>query len=266
VAGESAVVPYGLDEPLEMMVAAYGVAMPSSRGVNGGLPSKALSFRVHRGADALGAFAKGRMPIAAREFGEDIDWPHPKSAAVTVGLEDVFITSGPGGGGYGDPLDRDPVLVAADVTEGYVSPNLAEAIYGVVIAAGEVDGEATEERRAVMRGARIGSGPIAAPADQETAPGTVMLSESVEVTNGGDTICARCSTTLSDGNQNFKSGTVETSADIMALGLIWIDSSTFVDPEFDLRQLCCPKCGTLLETELVLSGDPILDDRELFLD
>ena len=28
----------------------------------------------------------------------------------------------PGGGGYGDPSDRDPAAVAEDIREGYVSP------------------------------------------------------------------------------------------------------------------------------------------------
>ncbi len=39
----------------------------------------------------------------------------------------------PGGGGFGDPLDRDPAMVLADVVEGYVSIAGAERDYGVVI-------------------------------------------------------------------------------------------------------------------------------------
>ena len=36
----------------------------------------------------------------------------------------------PGGGGYGDPAERDPARVAEDVREGYVSPQAAERDYG----------------------------------------------------------------------------------------------------------------------------------------
>ena len=36
-----------------------------------------------------------------------------------------------GGGGYGNPRDRDPVRVQADVTAGYVSAAAAEQVYGV---------------------------------------------------------------------------------------------------------------------------------------
>ena len=46
-----------------------------------------------------------------------------------------------GGGGYGDPLERDPEAVRADVREGFVSAERAREGYGVVLgAAGEVDG------------------------------------------------------------------------------------------------------------------------------
>jgi len=39
----------------------------------------------------------------------------------------------PGGGGYGDPLERDPQLVLDDVKNGFVSIEKAKEIYGVVI-------------------------------------------------------------------------------------------------------------------------------------
>ena len=39
----------------------------------------------------------------------------------------------PGGGGYGDPLSRDPAAVVADVRSGMVSIDQAERLYGVSI-------------------------------------------------------------------------------------------------------------------------------------
>jgi len=46
---------------------------------------------------------------------------------------DDFRLLTPGGGGYGDPLNRDPVKVLADVSEGYVTPASAREIYGVIL-------------------------------------------------------------------------------------------------------------------------------------
>ncbi len=56
-----------------------------------------------------------------------------------------------GGGGRGDPLDRDPALVLRDVSLGKVSPAHAAAAYGVVVGAGGVDREATGRLRAERR-------------------------------------------------------------------------------------------------------------------
>jgi N-methylhydantoinase B/oxoprolinase/acetone carboxylase alpha subunit len=63
----------------------------------------------------------------------------------------VRITS-PSGGGYGDPLERDPELVARDVREGFVSPKSALTQYGVVLdESGQPDSIATEQQRKGMR-------------------------------------------------------------------------------------------------------------------
>lgn len=55
----------------------------------------------------------------------------------------------PGGGGYGDPLARDPALVARDVRRGYFTAAEAKAHWGVVLAAdGTPDLAATAAQRA----------------------------------------------------------------------------------------------------------------------
>jgi N-methylhydantoinase B len=55
-----------------------------------------------------------------------------------------------GGGGYGDPLDREPERVATDVANGLLSQERALDAYGVVVDEhGTVDREAT--RRARLR-------------------------------------------------------------------------------------------------------------------
>ena len=66
---------------------------------------------------------------------------------------DVFRLDTPGGGGFGDPLARDPAHVLADVAQGYVSMEAAERDYSVVIdkAGGGLDEAATARRRAAMK-------------------------------------------------------------------------------------------------------------------
>lgn len=72
---------------------------------------------------------------------------------VKAGDTIIFITAG--AGGWGDPLDRDPALVARDVRHDLVSPGKARSDYGVVLRAdGSVDEAATEALRAAMRAER----------------------------------------------------------------------------------------------------------------
>jgi N-methylhydantoinase B len=61
----------------------------------------------------------------------------------------VRIVTG-GGGGHGDPLEREPERVAADVLDGYVTAAEAAELYGVVVdpGTGAVDARATAARRA----------------------------------------------------------------------------------------------------------------------
>jgi len=46
---------------------------------------------------------------------------------------DRFWNFSGGGGGYGDPLGRDPSKVVADVMDGYVSHEAAREVYGVIV-------------------------------------------------------------------------------------------------------------------------------------
>jgi N-methylhydantoinase B len=63
---------------------------------------------------------------------------------------EVLVNNTGGGGGYGDPLERDPERVAADVRNGFVSVEAAGREYGVVVdpSTFEVDAAATVRLRA----------------------------------------------------------------------------------------------------------------------
>lgn len=67
----------------------------------------------------------------------------------------VIVRTG-GGGGWGDPLERDPEAVARDVEQGLVSPASARNDYGVVLEDGSaaLDSVATDKLRAEMLAGR----------------------------------------------------------------------------------------------------------------
>jgi N-methylhydantoinase B len=61
---------------------------------------------------------------------------------------DRLVLSLPGGGGMGNPLDRDPVHVARDVRDGLVSVEAARRDYMVVVTSdGAMDAQATQSLR-----------------------------------------------------------------------------------------------------------------------
>jgi N-methylhydantoinase B len=113
-------------------------------GINGGLPSIPHGVWLNKGRDD------------ARFLGAVFS-----NVSVTEG--DTFTRPSAGGGGFGDPLERDPAAVREDVIDGYVSVERALKDYGVVVGEAdaehgrhEVDAEATESERTRIRGQRLG--------------------------------------------------------------------------------------------------------------
>ena len=74
---------------------------------------------------------------------------------IPLAYDQVVAQETAGGGGYGDPLERDTLAVRLDVEYGYVSMESARDDYGVVINSEvKVDEAATERLRKTMRGSR----------------------------------------------------------------------------------------------------------------
>lgn len=71
-----------------------------------------------------------------------------KIDAATLGPGDVISIRTPGGGGYGNPFERDPQSVIRDVETGLVSVDAARSLYGVEIVNGHVDEIKTQTLRA----------------------------------------------------------------------------------------------------------------------
>ena len=75
--------------------------------------------------------------------------PIPAKGARSLFRDQRLVLFSAGGGGYGDPFERDPRLVLADVLDGFTTLELAERDYGVVIdpQAMTIDEDATTRRR-----------------------------------------------------------------------------------------------------------------------
>jgi N-methylhydantoinase B len=70
--------------------------------------------------------------------------------SIPLSRDDEFIHVQAGGGGFGNPMERDPQKILTDVVNELITVEYAFDVYGVVIRDGVVDTDATETRRAEL--------------------------------------------------------------------------------------------------------------------
>jgi N-methylhydantoinase B len=97
-------------------------------GVQGGLPAAVTRIYVER--------ADGRVETLREITGGRSS---SKASDIAIGRGDVLVFETPGGGGFGDPRERDRDRVLADVLDGYVTRRAAAEIYGVTTDDPELD-------------------------------------------------------------------------------------------------------------------------------
>jgi N-methylhydantoinase B len=106
---------------------------------------------------ALGA--RGGYPGApARQFLRRADGnvePLPGWGEQTLAPGETVLATSAAGAGYGPPWERELQRVVRDVADGWVSPEQAEQVYGVVVRDGELDAKASERRRAELAGTSV---------------------------------------------------------------------------------------------------------------
>jgi N-methylhydantoinase B len=161
-------------------------------------------------------------------------------------------------GGFGDPLDRDPAKVQADVENGDVSEKAAKGIYGVVLG----DEKATERERKRLRAERLARA-RAFPATRKLDGKVNLLATASLAVRGGHWSCAKCAADLGPLVENYKARCARSDLPIQASNPIVGDPRRFIEPTPQFRQFCCPSCGTLIENEIAIAEDAPLADVEL---
>lgn len=115
--------------------------LEGSPGVGGGLHSD-----VQRQSKI---YADGREEVIGG-YAADGTWHNPLLQAHPFAYGETFKFESTGGGGWGEPMDRDIEAVYEDVLDEYISPGRAREIYGVVVdpQTMDLDRAATETLRA----------------------------------------------------------------------------------------------------------------------
>ncbi|HEV7771911.1 MAG TPA: hydantoinase B/oxoprolinase family protein [Conexibacter sp.] len=237
------------EHPLGVVLFGKGTRAPMSLGVAGGYPGSNVRYTTFRGVE-LDPLPASLETIAAQSQ-EDISWGH-----VELRPGDVQYVRFMGGGGYGDPIDREPEAVASDVRRGLVTAAAAERVYGVVVADGVPDLDATAARRLAIRAGRAGREVDAALATRaEVPPSGRPLAEYLQATADGATQCTWCGHVVAPAGSDWKEHAVVVRSPVSKAGDWHSD-----DPEFTLAESCCSSCATVLDSEVLWRDDPLLRD------
>lgn len=240
--GEFAVTAHGAPPGgIHCVASGKGVRSPQTDGLCGGYPGMANAyFQIKTAPDEqkVNAFPQKLEAIGGERH--IVSW-----GPFTLADNDILYICWNGGGGFGDPLNRDPQKVAADVARGLVSSEAAADLYGVVFNGGELDPYGTLAVRASRRS------PVHERRD--AVPRGERYSETLRIV-AGIICCNRCGEAIATEPWKPK-------ANLRQRPLAELPGATSsTDAQFILREFSCPNCRTLLDTEIARRGDAFLED------
>ncbi len=224
----------------------------------GGYPGATNGYRFKRSSDVLERMADSHLVEDVDELsGEDVTLELRQIEFLQT-ASDVYAVLCSAAGGFGDPLDREPESVRADVEQYSVTAEAAKQIYGVVLAEGAIDMAATEALRSERRAQRKGNGSV----ERSDEPVVVELTENLHL-RGGNYCCAKCAAKLAQRDSNYKDGCVCEDHAVSSSNPLIGDPARFIDDDPVFRQFFCPGCGSLIENEVAMRTDPYLMDLSL---
>jgi N-methylhydantoinase B len=251
----------------EVLVSSGGIfqSVTQGAGLAGALPGSGGTM--WHALDAInGDGTLPHTPEAARALAPGAGSPPPKKFDNRLSPGDIFEAVPPPGAGFGDPLLREPGLVARDLAEERVSREDALRIYGVVLdEAGEVDADATGEERQRehdrrIRDARAPRRPVEGQLEGDVR--NVLWTVVVGPHDGHLALaCASCRRLLADEPTRYRWGCLE-----LEMTLPSISERMFIDPveqtgvELVFRHYVCPGCGTAIDGEICRPEDEPTDD------
>jgi N-methylhydantoinase B len=249
--------PYESPDPLTVTISSYSTEGPSTLGAGGGQPGAQNRAYVTTDPPSLFETVDERDPRARRQ--------PASTSGLVLGEGDHLYVGGVGGGGYGDPLDRDPRLVAEDVLSGAVSRQAAEHVYGVIVDSADVDEAATDEvrSRALLRRSQAGVIRRRFDRDGHGAGERILgIGEYIELAAAGsDPIvrCTRCGHVYCVASENHKEyASIEETP---------LDAGGVLRPvaELVMRRYYCPGCSVQFWVDISADGSPISADVRIDL-
>jgi N-methylhydantoinase B len=267
MSGGVGLVSYGDDVAAETTFAGVGAEVANGVGIAGGLPGATVRYLRMPDAVPGSAVPWSDLPATAAVFEQAGDVVAINTSHAPIPSRMAEYHNWQGGGGFGDPLDRDPALVAADVRAGAVSEAQARDVYGVALDPNcAVLTTETDHLRKAHRDRRIASRNTrwTEPDDstwREAVASVGAMSAGAPVTYGdvvrfdfgeNSASCVRCGCRLGNATTDFRSGTVAEDSPLHAVGPV--RGEGYSSDEVRLIRYYCPGCGRQLEAEVAVGG------------
>ena len=249
-------------QPIDLVLATFGQAFPTAFGVDGGYPGNTAMYKMVRDGNVDEWFARGEIPADISDVDGTLEYLPPKYETQEM-PRDVFEHTWSGGGGYGDPLERPPEKVLADVINDAVSVAAARKFYGVVIVDGSLDVKATETERETMREDRLGAKPAGSKSTGANGIAVRPISNRLFLDPDNNVGCQNCGHVIGPATENCKTKLVRKDNNIQEANPLIVDPKKFIDPEMVFRQFFCPSCAIQIETEVILAASEPVWDKQL---
>jgi N-methylhydantoinase B len=254
-----AVTPYGTSLPAHVVMSASGKATSQNPGMSGGYPGNLGHDVVVHGAGVHQSLAAGKVPQSLGDFAGTATIAQC-FARTMVNPGDVIYLNCQGGGGYGDPLLRDPEDVAYDVRGDIVSITAANELYGIALQPnGDVDDEATIKRRKAIRSERAAASSIETMLNEKVDPAEGRrVDDNLMVHYADDRnriACCHCGQVVGDEHDELHLAVRHGGLDLAGPAARRAsDPSLFVDTAIEFRQYYCPSCYTAVHTSMAPFG------------
>ena len=234
-------------EQAQALIMTHGAETPNSQGLGGGWPGATIRQTFGRGAVAQGL----AVDAPYETFG-------PKPGLMTMTNRDVFHVTWQGGGGYGDPLEREAAAVELDVENGAVSESAARDVYGVVIG----DAAATATLREEMRLARVGVFVTDEARFCRTAPCATLGPSLLVARDGrGLHVTTPAGFILCTGHSRWREGAHRTTMQQLPAAF-----AIKLHEDLEATAWRCPATGLQLTLDLHLRGTDPVHDVEIDLE
>jgi N-methylhydantoinase B len=275
VGTELMIVPHRNEGPIDLTVLTHGASQPEGQGLYGGYPSS-VQVRLHlKDTDLRAKFAERVVPMAAEEVGCRESGTLAAKQRTRINPTDAVVMTMAGGGGFGDPLLREPDRVLRDVEQGVCSEAVAREIYGVAFVSASnggraVDAATTEALRRDIRKSRLDearrpardAATRASPVRGRPAPiGQIGAALDVIAGDGGGLLaCHCCGHVVGSAADDPKRGAAVREVPMERLSS-W--NRYGLVNEISVREYACPSCAHLFAVEVRKKDDPTLYDTEL---